>query len=102
MSTEEQPKLGDMRVWHVPQVPMKPFFIKVTTLAEAISCLIVLAKYDQFQLENRIKPDYCNAQGLERFEDLAPGEVGTAQHEWCEWEDEEGNSVQDVIERLGL
>lgn len=62
---------------------MKPFRQPVRTVREAQLLLDTLAQYDIFQLENRIKPDYCNAGGLEVWED----------GEWSEWADEEGNDI---------
>jgi len=38
-----------------------------------------LARYDAFQLDENIKPDYCNAGGLSVFDD----------GEWVDWEDPE-------------
>ena len=80
------PSLGSLRVWWIPQVPMQPFRVEVATVREAKLLLDTLAKYDIFQFENRIKPDYCNAGGLEVFED----------GEWCEWYDEDGNSIDET------
>lgn len=74
---------GDLRVWHIPQVPGKPFHVPVASVQEAIRILNTLAYYDIFQFANRIKPDYTNAQGLEIFED----------GEWQEWHDEHGNDI---------
>jgi hypothetical protein len=71
------------RVYWFPQVPCKPFHVPVYTLQEAKKILTTLAEYDKFQLENNIKPDYCNTGGLEVFED----------GEWVEWSDEEGNNI---------
>lgn len=68
-------KEGDLRVWWIPQVPMNPFRVDVETPEQAKKILDVLAKYDMFQYENNVKPDYCNAGGLEVFED----------GEWTEW-----------------
>jgi hypothetical protein len=62
---------------------MHPFYVDVKTVREAKLTLDTLAKYDIFQFENNIKPDYCNAGGLEVFE------CG----EWGEWYDEEGNDI---------
>lgn len=77
-----KPKDGDLRVWWVPQVPMKAFYVSVDNVVEAKLLLNALAEYDKFQLDNRIKPDYCNAGGLEVYEN---GEwVG-----WCSEEDGE-------------
>ena len=57
----KKPKAGDLRVWWIPQVPMKAFHVPVADLAEAKLVIDTLAKYDLFQLENKIKPDFCNA-----------------------------------------
>ena len=70
-----EPKKGDLRVWWIPQVPMHPFRVPVASPSEAAKVLDVLADYDLFQLENNVKPDYCNAGGLEVFES----------GEWTEW-----------------
>lgn len=74
---------GDLRVWHIPQVPGPAFRQRVESLTEARVVLMALATYDEFQFKNKIKPDYANAQGLEVFED----------GEWVEWSDEAGNSI---------
>jgi hypothetical protein len=78
---------GALQVWWIPQVPGKPFTVPVATPAEAKKLLDVLANYDIFQFENRIKPDYCNAGGLSVFED----------GEWTDWEDDEGRSIDDSL-----
>jgi len=76
-----------LRVWWIPQVPMKPFHAEVATLHEAKLILDTLARYDLFQFENKVKPDYCNAGGLEAFRQDGDGE-------WCEWYDPEtGNDI---------
>jgi hypothetical protein len=81
-------KVGQLRVWHIPQIPMSAFRVYVKNPKEARSILNVLAIYDLFQLENKIKPDYSNAQGLEVFED----------GEWTEWEDEYGFDIDQTEE----
>lgn len=67
------------RVWHIPQIPGKPFIVDCDTVAEAAKFLDVLAQYDLFQYENRIKPDYSNAAGIliwdviaDEYEDYDP------------------------------
>lgn len=75
------PKAGALRVWWIPQVPMNPFHVHVDSPAEAKLILDTLARYDLFQLEHRIKPDFCNVGGLECFSQ--DGDDG----EWCEWYD---------------
>ena len=86
------PNVGDLRVWHIPQVPMKPFHVPVQSPDEAVKVMQILADYDIFQFENRIKPDYCNASGLEVYEaDGGDGKPG-----WCEWADPEtGEEIDD-------
>lgn len=77
---------GDFRVWWIPQIPGRPFLVPVASIAEAKKLLDVLAKYDAFQYENKIKPDYCNTGGLSVYED----------GEWLEWTDDEGNSIDEI------
>lgn len=80
-------KIGQLRVWHKPQVPMQQsFFVYVDNIKEAKQILEVLAIYDLFQYEYKIKPDYSNAQGLQVYEDK----------EWVDWQDEDGNDIDDT------
>ncbi len=86
--TTGTPTEGALRVWWIPQVPMKAFHVPVASIAEAKLIMVTLAEYDIFQFENRIKPDYCNTGGLEVFED----------GEWTEWYDEEsGDCIDDLL-----
>ena len=68
-----------LRVWWIPQIPMKPCHFPVKSLEDGVFLMDALAKYDLFQFENRVKPDYCNTGGIEIWEN----------GEWCEWSDEE-------------
>ena len=78
-----------LRVWWIPQVPMKPFHVEVESVYEAKKLLKTLALYDIFQFEHNIKPDYSNAGGLEVFEE----------GEWTEWYDEDsGDCIDDITE----
>lgn len=76
------PKSGDLRVWWIPQVPGKPFHVAVDSPAEAKKLLDTLARYDQFQLDNNIKPDFCNVGGLSVYEASDEG------YEWIDWYDD--------------
>lgn len=76
MSSEKK-----LRVWWIPQIPMKSFKVEVNTLEEADLILDTLAYYDQFQFENDIKPDYSNAGGLQEFDN--------EENEWIDWIDDE-------------
>lgn len=65
---KREPKLGDLRVWWIPQIPMKPFLVPVDSYAVARKITKTLAAYDLFQFENKVKPDYSNAGGVEYFD----------------------------------
>lgn len=82
-----------LKVWWVPQVPGKPFEAPVSSVEEGVKVMDVLADYDRFQFENRIKPDYCNAGGLLMFdpEDGTDGPDGS----WCEWFYDDGDGWWD-------
>ena len=64
-----------LRVWHIPQVPGKPFYVDVSSIEDGIRMMDCLADYDLFQYDNNIKGDYCNVNGLEMQED----------GEWVSW-----------------
>lgn len=97
---KNQPKHGDLKVWWIPQIPGKPFEVPVASLVEAKLLLDTLAYYDQFQLDNNIKPDYCNAGGLKFFDenDKQQGQGdswGEWDGSWCDWEDDDGNGIDE-------
>lgn len=68
MTTEVTLTEGALKIWWIPQIPMKSFEFLVKDLAEGKKFLEVLADYDAFQYENNIKPDYSNMGGLVRLE----------------------------------
>ena len=70
-----------LRVWWIPQVPMKAFEVPVSSVAEGVKILDVLAEYDLFQLAHHVKGDYANAGGLQMLE------AG----EWIDWCTEDGD-----------
>ena len=57
-----------LRVWWMPQVPMKAFLVPVKTVEEGQKIMKVLADYDLFQYKNGVKPDYSIAGGIEEFD----------------------------------
>lgn len=89
MTNQNTPKVGDLRVWHVPQVPCDAFYVSVASPIEAKLVMLTLAQYDLFQLEKSIKPDFCNAQGLEVYE----ADAGEGKPDWCEWYSEDGDDI---------
>jgi hypothetical protein len=80
-----------LRVWYIPQLGNNaPIFrVKVESVEEAEKLLDTMWNYDIFQFENHIKPDYCNASGLEYYDE----ELG----EWQEYYDEEGRDIDEII-----
>lgn len=94
-----------LRVWHIPQVPMKPFYVEVQSVEEGVNIMRVLANYDQFQYDNRIKPDYFNVNGLQMWdeslteEDLVDMDMVD---KWTDWwyEDDAGHYFDDPEEYL--
>ena len=78
---------GDLRVWHIPQIPGKPFEVPVRTPEEGWRLIETLALYDAFQLAHKIKSDYSNASGLSVFRD----------GEWADWYDDETGSDLDEM-----
>ena len=74
-----------MRIWWVAQVPVEEFHYPVDSLKEAFVMLDAFARYDLFQIENNIKPDFASAGGLHIWK----GE------EWEEWEDQNGDTISD-------
>lgn len=76
-------KEGALRVWWIPQIPMKPFEYPVNSPEEGAILCDVLAQYDLFQLTHDIKPDYCNAGGLQIWDKDADGEGNPGWVDWC-------------------
>lgn len=84
-----------MRVFHIPQVGYNAvLYIPVESVREAKKVMDILACYDLFQLENRIKPDFCNTAGLQVFNEET--------NEWEGWttetEDDYFDDVDDYFE----
>jgi hypothetical protein len=68
---------------------MPAFHVPVASKEEAALILHALARYDLFQLEHNVKPDFCNAGGLCVYED----------GEWCDWYDPEtGEDIKEIME----
>lgn len=77
-----------LKFWWIPQIPGKAFEMDIKTLEEGALLMTAFANYDIFQYENNIKPDFCNAGGVQQFDE----EEG----EWFDWYDEE--SGEDDLE----
>lgn len=67
-----------LRVWHIPQIGSgATMYIPVENVREGKKVMDILAAYDLFQLENYIKPDFCNASGLQKYNE--------EDEEWEDW-----------------
>lgn len=84
-------KKGQLKVWHMPQVPMTAFNVFVDSVEDAKKILKVLWDYDLFQYDNDIKPDYSNTSGLEIFKDRT----------WEEYYDDEGRDIDEIMKDDG-
>ena len=73
-----------LRVWWIPQVPMESFYIPVESPEEGKKIMDILAAYDCFQYNHKVKPDYCNIGGLQQY-DKDTGE-------WEDWDYDDGES----------
>ena len=71
--------MNKLRVWWIPQVGAisESFYVSVNTPEEGKKLLDTLAAYDAFQLQNNIKPDYCNTGGLQIYDEN--------EGEWYDW-----------------
>lgn len=74
--------MSKLRVWWIPQVGADggAFYIPVNTVEEGKKIMDLLAAYDAFQLQNRIKPDYCNTGGIQIW-----NEGNEDESEWEDW-----------------
>ena len=85
-----------LRVWWIPQVGIDSvFYVPVNSVQEAKKVLDMLAAYDAFQLQNRIKPDYSNVGGLQYFDE--------DEQDWNDWyietEEDYFDDVDDYCEQ---
>ena len=78
--------MSKLQVWWIPQVPMKAFEVPISSVEEGVKILDVLAKYDIFQFRNNVKPDYCNAGGINQWSEDCDGERNPG---WESWYDDE-------------
>lgn len=60
----EQP----FRVWWIPQIPGTSFYVYAHTREVARLIEDTLARYDLFQYDNKIKPDYANVGGVQQWD----------------------------------
>jgi len=95
--------MSKLRVWHIPQVPMKAFMVEVQSVEEGVRMMDALADYDAFQYDNNIKPDYCNANGLQMWdESLTDEEMADMEltDRWVDWYSEYYDDPREYLESL--
>lgn len=78
------PNPYDLRVYYIPQIPMNAFEVDVPDLATALLVLDALRTFSYFEYANRVKPDYADAGGIQRYEeDIDDG------YDWFDVDDDE-------------
>lgn len=73
--------MKQLKVLHIPQVPGTPFEVPVSSVEEGVIMMDTLARYDQFQFDQNVKPDFCNASFLVQWDE--------ENQEWEDWYDED-------------
>lgn len=90
---DEMTMKDKLRVWWISQVgaSSETFYVPVQSVEEGKKVMDMLAAYDAFQLQNRIKPDYTNVGGLQVYDPTF--------EEWEDWHLEtENDYFEDVDE----
>lgn len=87
--------MNKMRVWWIPQIGAsnEAFHIPVQSVEEGKKIMDILSVYDAYQLQNRIKPDYCNMGGLEIYNP----ETGDYEGWYFETEDNYFDNVDEYL-----
>jgi len=65
---------------------MLSFQHRVDSIEQGVKIMDVLADYDDFQFKNNIKPDYCNAGGINQWSEDCDGYGNSG---WESWSDDE-------------
>lgn len=81
------PNAPRYRVWWIPQVPMSAFYYGVPSLEIARVLVDTLMKYDLFQLQHNVKPDYVNVGGIEVWDN----ELG----DWTSYDDDDDDETSE-------
>lgn len=84
----------EYRVWWIPQIPMEPFEYPVPDIDTGALLCDALAKYDLFQFENKVKPDYCNTGGMSwRHPERTDGE-------WYDFDPRDETDLEEVVDEI--
>lgn len=71
---------------------MEAFYVPVITVEEAARIVEILASYDAFQFEKKVKPDYSNVGGLQVYEADPDGEGKAG---WVDWYNDDGDDFDE-------
>ena len=87
--------MSKLRVWWIPQVGVsETFYVPVESPEEGKKVMDMLAAYDLFQFQERIKSAFANTGGLQMFDE--------DENEWIDWyletDDEFYEDVDDYCE----
>lgn len=84
-TTELNPKIGDLNLWYIHQVPGKPIFQqRVDSVEEGRKILNAIFETMLNAFEQNMIPDYANFGGINRWE---PDDEGG--YNWCYVEENE-------------
>lgn len=86
-----------LRVWWISQVGSSCdiFYVPVKSVEEGKKVMDLLAAYDMFQLQNNIKPDFCNTGGLQVYNP----EIADYEDWYLETDDDYFDNVDDYCEQ---
>lgn len=78
--------IGQLQVWWIPQLGIdERFTVNVDSVEQGALLLHSLARYDLFQFENKVKPDYCNLGGLSVWVGLDDEDADfDGWEDWCD------------------
>lgn len=88
---KEQRQDERYRAVYVPQVPMHALTIETKSLEHAAVALESIIQLSIFEFKNRVKPDYSDFAGVERWDE-----------DEQEWESVEDEEWEQIIEQLGI
>lgn len=79
------------RVWWISQIPLrrgqKPFYVEAPNFKTALLLDATLGRYDIYQYENNIKPDFSNTGGIQVWDADENDWISIDESEYDEWED---------------
>ncbi len=83
--TAAEPRPGDLRIYYIPQVPMKAYEADIPRgagesdsayLERAAFVLRTVVEFSIFEFENNVKPDYSDVAAIVRWEPEPDGGDG--------------------------